>query len=326
MTERFASTREAYGKALARLGERRKDLVVLDADLSPSTRTSHFKAKFPERFFDVGVAEANLISMAAGFASAGKIAFASTFSVFGTEKGLNQFKQSVAYPNLNVKLVVTHGGISVGEDGVSHFCVEDLAVMRSLPNVAVVVPADAIETDVATEAIAEYEGPVFMRLSRPETPLVYEEGYRFGGKKLDFEIGKSVKLRDGEDVTIVATGLMVAEALAAASDLAREGIEARVLNIHTIKPLDRDALLEAAGETGAVVTAEEHNVLGGLGGAVAELLAETEPVPVLRVGIRDVYGESGPWRELLAKYGLSAPDIVEAAKRAVWKKNESGAK
>ena len=326
MTERFASTREAYGKALARLGERRKDLVVLDADLSPSTRTSHFKAKFPERFFDVGVAEANLISMAAGFASAGKVAFASTFSVFGTEKGLNQFKQSVAYPNLNVKLVVTHGGISVGEDGVSHFCVEDIAVMRSLPNVTVVVPADAIETEVATEAITEYEGPVFMRLARPETPLVYEEGYRYAGKRLEFRIGKSVTLMEGKDVAILATGLMVGESLAARSELAREGIEAEVLNIHTIKPLDREAILRVAKKTGAVVAAEEHNVVGGLGGAVAEVLAEEFPVPVLRVGIRDVYGESGPWRELLAKYGLSAPDIVRAAKEAVGKKKELGFK
>ena len=316
----MAPTRGAYGKALVELGRENENIVVLDADLSPSTRTSEFREAFPERFFDVGVAEANLVSMAAGFASAGKIAFASTFSVFGTEKGLNQFKQSVAYPGLNVKLVVTHGGISVGEDGVSHFCVEDLAVMRSLPGVTVVVPADAIETGVATKAIAYHGGPVFMRLARPATPLVYGEGYRFGGRGMKFEIGRATTLREGKDLTILATGLMVAEALAATSSLMEEGIDAKVINVHTIKPLDRETILRSARETGAVVTAEEHNVLGGLGGAVAELLAEENPVPVVRVGIRDVYGESGAWRELLAKYGLTAQNIVKAAKRAMEKR------
>ena len=317
MSEHFEATRNAYGEALVELGLANKNVVVLDADLSPSTKTCKFAEEFPERFFDVGVAEANLISMAAGFASAGKIAFASAFSVFGTEKGLNQFKQSAAYPKLNVKLVVTHGGISVGEDGVSHFCIEDIAVMRSLPNVTVVVPADAIETRVATKAIAEHEGPVFMRLSRPKTPWVYEEGYRYAGTELTFQLGKSVTLKEGEDVTIVATGLMVAEALVAASILAKEGIDAGVIDVHTIKPLDQEAILRAARESGAIVTAEEHSILGGLGGAVAEVLVENTPVPMARVGIRDSFGESGPWKELFAKYGLTSSDIVKKVKEVM---------
>jgi transketolase len=317
MSERLEATRNAYGEALVELGRVNKNVVVLDADLSPSTNTCKFAEEFPERFFDVGVAEANLISMAAGFASAGKIAFASAFSVFGTEKGLNQFKQSAAYPKLNVKLVVTHGGISVGEDGVSHFCIEDIAVMRSLPNVTVVVPADGIETRVATKAIAEYEGPVFMRLSRPKTPLIYEDNYRYAGTDLTFQLGKSVVLKEGGDVTIVATGLMVSEALTAASDLAKEGIDAGVINVHTIKPLDQEAILAAAKESGAIVTAEEHTIFGGLGGAVAEVLVENSPVPMARVGLRDTFGESGPWKELFAKYGLTSSDIVKKAKEVM---------
>jgi transketolase len=317
---KFMHTREAYGKTLVELGRKNKDVVVLDADLSSSTKTGMFGKEFPERFFNLGVAEANMVSMAGGLASCGKIAFASTFSVFGTEKGLNQFKQSVVFPKLNVKLVVTHGGMSVGADGVSHFCIEDIAIMRSLPNLVVVLPADAIETEVATRAIAEYNGPVFMRLSRPKTPLIYEEGYRYAGKQLNFQIGRGVSLREGEDVTIIATGLMVHEALVAASNLAREGVSADVINLHTVKPLDQKAVLEAARKTGAVVTAEEHSVIGGLGGAVAELLAENFPVPVMRVGIRDVFGESGPWKELFTKYGLTASEIENAAKEAIRRK------
>ena len=317
MSNLLETSRDAYGMTLVEIGQVNKNVVVLDADLSPSTRTILFAEKFPERFFDVGVAEANLISMAAGFASAGKIAFASTFSVFGVEKGLNQFKQSVAYPNLNVKLVVSHGGISPGGDGVSHFCIEDIAIMRALPNVTVVVPADAVETRVATRAIAEYRGPVFMRLCRPKPPLVYEEGYRYAGKELTFQLGKSITLKEGDDVTILATGLLVAEALIAASDLAKEGIDAGVINIHTIKPIDQEAILTAARKSGAVVTAEEHNILGGLGGAVAELLVENEPVPMARVGIRDTFCESGGWQELFAKYGLTSPDIVKKVREVM---------
>jgi len=320
MSERLAATRDAYGETLVGLGRMNKNIVVLDADLSPSTKTNLFAKEFPDRFFDVGIAEANLISVAAGLASVGKIAFASTFSVFGVEKGLNQFKQSVAYPNINVKLVTTHGGISVGEDGSSHFCIEDIAIMRSLPNVTVIIPADAIETKVATKAIAEYHGPVFMRLSRPKTPLIYDEGYRYQDRDLNFKIGKSVTLRDGNDVTILATGLMVAESLQAANDLAKEGIAAGVINIHTIKPIDREAILQAALSTGALVTVEEHNIIGGLGGAVAEVLVEEAPVPMIRVGIRDTYGESGPWRELFAKYGLTSSDVAKAVKEVLKRK------
>jgi len=321
MSDRVAALRDAYGEALAELGRTNERIVVLDADLSPTTKTSIFAKEFPDRFFDVGVAEANLISVAAGLASAGKIAFASTFTVFGVEKGLNQFKQSVAYPRLNVKLVTTHGGMSVGEDGSSHFCLEDIAIMRSLPHVTVILPADAIETKAATKVIAEYNGPVFMRLSRPKTPLIYDDGYRYEGRDLDFKIGKSLTLRDGKDVTIVATGLMVAEALRAASDLVKEGIDAGVINVHTIKPLDREAILRAARGTGALVTVEEHNIIGGLGGAVAEVLVEEAPVPMVRVGIRDTYGESGPWKELFAKYGLTAANIAQAAKKVMKRKS-----
>ncbi|MEM2889996.1 MAG: transketolase family protein [Candidatus Hadarchaeum sp.] len=318
--EKLAGTRDAYGETLVELGRLNKNIVVLDADLSPSTRTILFAQEFPERFFDVGVAEANLISVAAGLASAGKIAFASTFSVFGVEKGLNQFKQSVAYPNLNVKLVTTHGGISVGEDGSSHFCIEDIATMRALPNVTVIIPADATETRAATRAIAEKLGPVYMRLSRPKTPLIYAEGYKFQGKELKFEIGKSITLREGKDVTIIATGVMVAESLQAAQELAKMGIQSEVINFHTIKPLDKEAILRAASSTGAIVTAEEHNILGGLGGAVAEVLVEEGPVPMVRVGINDTYAESGSWRELFAKYGLTSSDIVKAAEKVLKRK------
>ena len=320
MNERSAATRDVYGETLVELGRTNKNIVVLDADLSPSTKTNLFAREFPDRFFDVGIAEANLISMAAGLASAGKIAFASTFTVFGVEKGLNQFKQSVAYPNINVKLVTTHSGMSVGEDGSSHFCIEDIAIMRALPNVTVIVPADAVETKFATRAIAKYTRPVFMRLSRPKTPLIYDDDYGYGGKDLDFDIGKSVALKEGKDVTIIATGLMVSESLRAASDLAKEGIDAGVINVHTIKPLDREAILQAATSTGALVTVEEHNILGGLGGAVAEVVVEEAPVPMVRVGIKDTYGESGPWKELFVKYGLTSGDIEKAVKKVMKRK------
>lgn len=322
MSERVAATRDVYGETLVELGRANKDIVVLDADLSPSTKTILFAKEFPDRFFDVGIAEANLVSVAAGLASAGKIAFASTFTVFGVEKGLNQFKQSVAYPNLNVKLVTTHGGMSVGEDGSSHFCIEDLAIMRAMPNVTVMVPSDGVETRFATRAIAKYRGPVFMRLSRPKTPLIFDDDYRYGGRNFDFEIGKSVPLRNGKDVTIFATGLMVAESLLAASYLSKEGIDAGVINFHTIKPFDREAILQAAANTGALVTVEEHNIFGGLGGAVAEVLADEAPTPMIRVGIMDTYGESGSWMDLFAKYGLTAQNIVAAAKKVIKRKGK----
>lgn len=319
MSEKIA-TRDAYGKTLVELGRINKDIVVLDADLSSSTRTGLFAKEFPERFFNFGIAEANMVSVAAGLASCGKIVFASTFAVFATGRAYNQFRNSVAYPRLNVKIVATHGGISVGEDGVSHQCVEDIALMRALPHTIVIVPADAVETEAAVRALVEHEGPVYMRLGRPKVPLVYERGYKYKGVPLTFKIGDGVTLTEGDDVTIVATGLMVSEALSAANELAEEEIDARVIDIHTIKPLDREAIVEAAKETGAMVTAEEHNILGGLGGAVAEVLVENAPVPMIRVGIKDAFGESGPAGELLAKYGLTASDIVTAAKKVVARK------
>jgi len=322
MSERVAATRDVYGETLVELGRTNKDIVVLDADLSPSTKTNLFAKEFPDRFFDVGIAEANLVSVAAGLASAGKVAFASTFTVFAVEKGLNQFKQSVAYPKLNVKLVTTHGGMSVGEDGSSHFCIEDVAIMRAMPNVTVLVPSDGVETRFATRAIAKQSGPFFMRLSRPKTSLIFDDDYGYGGRDFDFEVGKSVPLKDGKDVTIFAMGLMVAESLSAASELAKDGIDAGVVDVHTVKPLDKEAILQAAAHTGALVTAEEHNIYGGLGGAVAEVLVEEAPVPMARVGIMDTYGESGSWKDLFVKYGLTAQNITTAVKKVLKRKSK----
>ena len=309
------ATREAYGEALVELGRVDNRIVVVDADLSTSTRTILFAKEFPERFFNLGIAEANMMCVGAGLASCGKVVFASTFAVFASGRAYNQFRTSIAYPQLNVKVVATHGGISVGEDGVTHQCVEDIAMMRALPHTTVIVPADGIETKEAVKASVEWLGPVYMRLGRPATSLVYEEGYKFNGRSVKFNVGEAVKLNEGKDVTIVATGMMVSEALTAATSLAKERISATVMNIHTIKPLDESAIVEAARETGAVVTAEEHNILGGLGGAVAEVLVEKSQVPMIRVGIRDAFGESGTTSELLVKYGLTASDIIAASKR-----------
>lgn len=314
---RKAATREAYGEALVELGRVDNRIVVLDADLSTSTRTILFAKKFPDRFFNFGIAEANMMCVAAGLASCGKVVFASTFAVFASGRAYNQFRTSIAYPQLNVKVVATHGGISVGEDGVTHQCVEDIAMMRALPHTNVIVPADGIETKEAVKAIIEWPGPVYMRLSRPATPLIYEEGYKLNGRPLRYKVGDAVKLMEGKDVTIVATGIMVSEALTAAASLEKEGISAAIMNVHTIKPLDESAIVKTAKETGAVVTAEEHSILGGLGGAVAEVLVENAQVPMIRVGIRDAFGESGTTSELLMKYGLTAPDIIEASKRAI---------
>jgi len=311
------ATREAYGEALVELGRVDNRIVVLDADLSTSTRTILFAREFPERFFNFGIAEANMMCAAAGLASCGKIVFASTFAVFASGRAYNQFRTSIAYPQLNVKVVATHSGISVGEDGVTHQCVEDIAMMRALPHTTVIVPTDGIETKEAVKASVEWPGPVYMRLGRPAIPLVYEEGYKFDGRTLKFKVGEAVKLNEGKDVTIIATGMMVSEALTAATSLAKEGIGASVMNIHTIKPLDEFAIVKTAKETGAVVTAEEHNILGGLGGAVAEVLVENVQVPMIRVGIRDAFGESGTTSELLMKYGLTASDIIAASKRVL---------
>ncbi len=313
-------TRDAYGKTLIELGRNNENIVVLDSDLSLSTRTAWFGREFPDRFFNLGIAEANMVSVAAGLASCGKIVFASSFAMFATGRSYNQFRCVVAYPKLNVKVVASHGGISVGEDGPTHQCVEDIAIMRVLPNTTVVVPADAVETEMAVRASCEHVGPMYMRLGRPAVPLVYEKGYEWRETPLNFKIGESVSLREGGDVTIIATGLMVSEALVAADKLENEGIEAGVINIHTIKPLDEIAIIKAAQNSGAVVTAEEHTVLGGLGSAVAEVLVESYPVPMMKVGIKDSFCETGSPKELLNKYGLTASHIESASKKVVSRK------
>ena len=314
---RRAHTRDAYGRALVELGRRNPNVVVLDADLSTSTKTAMFGKEFPERFFNVGITEQNMMSIAAGLATCGKTVFVSTFAVFATGRAFNQVRQSIAYTNLNVKIVATHGGISVGEDGASHHSIEDIALMRVLPNMTVVVPADAIETEQVIFAVAEKPGPVYVRLCRPPTPLIYEEGYKFRGQPLKYELGKAVLLEEGSDVTILATGILVYEALEAAALLRKKDISAEVVNVHTIKPLDEELVEKSARKTGAVVTAEDHSIIGGLGGAVAEFLCETYPVPMARVGVRDVFCDSGPWEELLAYYGLTASGIADAAQKVI---------
>ncbi|HEY6837477.1 MAG TPA: transketolase family protein [Geobacteraceae bacterium] len=307
------ATRDAYGETLAELGAENLDIVVLDADLSGSTKTSLFAKKFPERFFNMGIAEANLVGTAAGLAAAGKIPFASTFAIFAVGRAWEQVRQSVAYPKANVKIVGTHGGITVGEDGGSHQSVEDIAIMRAIPNMTVIVPADGVETDGAIRAAAAHKGPVYVRLGRNKVPTVFDATYRF-------EIGKGQVVRAGSDVTFVTTGLMTAQALEAAEILARDGINARVVHIGTIKPLDEEIILAAARETGAIVTAEEHSIVGGLGGAVSELLAEKQPTPVKRVGINDRFGTSGKAEELIKYFGLTPDDLAAAARDVLQKK------
>lgn len=304
------ATREAYGRALARLGEEYPDIVVLDADLSKSTKTEVFARQFPDRFFNMGIAEQNMMGTAAGLALSGKIPFVSSFAVFATGRAFEQIRNSIAYPALNVKIAASHAGISVGEDGASHQSVEDIALMRVLPNMTVLVPCDARETEQAVRAAAGITGPVYLRLGRPSVPVIYGEDYVF-------HPGRADTLREGTDVTIAATGLMVWEALQAAGQLQTEGIQATVLNISTIKPLDVETLVAAAARTQAVVTAEEHSVIGGLGSAVAEVLAEHCPVPVRRVGLADTFGESGRPEELLRKYGLTADRIVSAVREVM---------
>ncbi|NLK51622.1 MAG: transketolase family protein [Syntrophomonadaceae bacterium] len=307
------ATRDAYGKALVRLGERHPQIVVLDADLSKSTKTAEFARVYPERFFQVGIAEQNLMGTAAGLALTGKIPFASTFAVFATGRAFEQIRNSIAYPCLKVRIAATHAGISVGEDGASHQAIEDIAIMRALPHMTVVVPADARETEKAVEALLNWEGPAYLRMGRLALPAVYEEDY-------SFSLGRAVQLRAGADATIIACGLMVYEALQAAEVLAREGIEVRILNMHTIKPLDEEAVLRAAQETGAIVTAEEHSIIGGLGSAVAEVLSEKHPVYLYRLGLRDCFGESGAPGALLKKYGLTATNLVEATRSVIKSK------
>ena len=309
MAEKIA-TREAYGNALAEFGEK-YDFVVLDADLAAATKTGVFKKKFPERFFDCGIAEGNMMTVAAGLAAAGQVPFASTFAMFAAGRAFEQIRNSIAYPHLNVKIGATHAGITVGEDGATHQCLEDLGVMRTIPGMAIVNPADATEARAAVEWAINYNGPVYLRFGRMAVPVLFDKD------TYKFEFGKGVKLAEGKDVTIVATGIMVDMALSARELLAAEGIDARVINIHTIKPIDRDIIIAAASETGAIVTAEEHNVIGGLGSAVAEVVAETKPVPVLRVGTEDRFGKSGKVPALLEEYGLTPAAIAAKAKAAI---------
>ncbi len=307
------ATRDSYGEALAELSETMPNLIVLDADLAMATKTITFKKKCPERFVDCGIAESNMMGIAAGLASTGKVVFASTFAMFAAGRAFEQVRNSIGYPHLNVKIGATHAGISVGEDGATHQCNEDIALMRTIPGMVIINPADDIEAKAAVKAAVQYNGPVYLRFGRLAVPVV-------NGSDYHFELGKGVTLKDGSDVTIVATGLMVNEALKAAETLAAEGIHVRVINIHTIKPLDEELIIKAAKETGAIVTAEEHNIIGGLGGAVAELLAERCPTPMVRVGVNDEFGTSGPALELLAMYGLNAENIAAKAKEAIAKK------
>lgn len=297
------STRQAYGEALVELGQENKNIVVLDADLSKSTKTDLFKKAFPERHINVGIAEADLIGTAAGFAACGKIPFASSFAMFAAGRAFEQIRNTVAYPKLNVKIAPSHAGISVGEDGGSHQSVEDIAIMRAIPGMVVLCPCDAIETKKMIFAAAEYEGPVYIRMGRLDVETVLEENY-------EFQIGLANTLRDGKDVTIVSCGLMTQEALKAADILAKKGISVRVINSGSIKPLDGESILKAAQETKFIITAEEHSVIGGLGAAVSEFLAETHPTLVKKVGIYDVFGQSGKGQELLEKYELTAEKLV----------------
>lgn len=300
------ATRASYGQALIDLGHKHDDFVVLDADLAAATQTAKFRAEFPERHYNAGIAECNLMGLAAGIAATGRVAFASSFAMFSAGRAYEVVRNSICYPNLNVKIGATHAGISVGEDGASHQCCEDIALMRVIPNMTVVCPADDIEAKAAVEAAYETDGPFYLRFGRLATPVINDR------PDYEFKLGKGVVLREGTDVTIVATGLMVAAALDAAAELAEQGVSAEVINIHTIKPIDADLIAESAAKTGRVVTAEEHSVIGGLGGAVCEVLAERCPVTVKRVGVQDTFGESGPALDLLAKYGLDAAGVKRA--------------
>ncbi len=306
------ATREAYGAALAEFGSDER-LVVLDADLSKSTKTDCFKKLYPERFINAGIAEGNMLSVAAGLSTCGKVVFASSFAMFAAGRAFEQIRNSIGYPNLNVKIGATHAGISVGEDGATHQCLEDIGIMRTIPNMTIINPADATEARLAVKAAIDHKGPVYLRFGRLAVPTIFDENYKF-------EIGKGVTLAEGKDLTIIATGLMVPYALEAKTVLAEMGIDARVINIHTIKPIDADLIIKAAKETGAIVTAEEHNIIGGLGSAVAEVLSENCPVPMARVGTQDVFGRSGVPAKLFEIYGLDTKTIVEKAKEVLAKK------
>jgi len=298
------ATRDAYGKALVELGRKYGDVVVLDADLSKSTKTADFAKAFPERFINIGIAEQNLMGVAAGLAASGKVAFASSFAIFASGRAFEIVRNSLAYASLNVKVCATHAGLTVGEDGGSHQSVEDIAVMRSIPNICVEVPADGTSTRKAVAAIYERPGPVYLRLGRPAVPVLYNED-------MDFTIGRGIELRDGRDATLIACGIMVSKCLEAADRLHEAGIEVSVIDMHTIKPIDQELIVRKARETGAILTVEEHSILGGLGGAVCEIVCQECPVPVLRMGIMDVFGQSGSPDELLQYYGLTIDKIVE---------------
>jgi transketolase len=308
-----ASTRETYGKTLVELGRQNRDIIVLDADLSPSTMTSFFAREFPDRFLDCGLEEQNMISIAAGLAASGKTVFVSSFAIFASCRCFDQLRLCLSQPELNVKVVATHGGISVGEDGASHHAIEDLALYCALPGFTVVVPADAVEATGAIRVAASNYGPFYIRLSRPKTPIVYPEGYHF-------TLGKAVTMRQGTDATVIAVGIMVAKALEAADILARQDIDCRVINMHTLKPLDEAAVVKAASETGAIVVAEEHLAQGGLGSRVAQTVTREEPVPMEFVNLGDRYAVSGKAEELLQRYGLTARDIEESVKSVVKRK------
>ena len=312
MVEKKA-TREAYGETLVELGKINENIVVLDADLSKSTKTNSFGKEFPNRFFNMGISEQNLMGTAAGLAASGKIPFASTFAMFATGRAFEIIRNSICYPKLNVKVCATHAGLTVGEDGASHQALEDIACMRTIPNMIVVNPADAVSAKAILHEVVEYEGPVYVRLGRAKVPVVYKDD------DTRIKIGKGITIREGKDVTIIATGIMVAEALKASEELANEGIDVRVIDIHTIKPIDKDIIIKAAKETKGIVTAEEHNVIGGLGSAVSEVVSENYPTLVKKVGVQDTFGESGKPNELLEKYGLTFNNLTSKVKEILSK-------
>lgn len=302
------ATRESYGNALVELGKEHDNLVVLDADLAAATKTGIFKKAFPERHIDCGIAESNMMGIAAGLAATDMVPFASTFAMFAAGRAFEQIRNSIGYPHLNVKIGATHAGISVGEDGATHQCNEDIALMRTIPGMTIINPADDVEAKAAVKAAYEMDGPVYLRFGRLAVPVINDR------PDYKFEVGKGVVLREGKDITIIATGLCVDSALEAAKMLEQDGIDAQVINIHTIKPIDKDLIVEAATKTGKIVTVEEHSIIGGLGGAVAEVLVENAPVPMKRIGVNDVYGESGPAVKLLEKYGLDGKGVYNSVK------------
>lgn len=308
------ATRQSYGEALAELGEKFENLCVFDADLAAATKTEIFKKKFPDRFFDCGIAEANMMGVAAGMAATGKIPFASTFAMFAAGRAFEIIRNSIGYPHLNVKIGATHAGISVGEDGATHQCNEDIALMRTIPGMTIINPADDVEARAAVRAAVEYVGPVYMRFGRLAVPVFNDPA------TYKFEIGKGIKLREGKDIAIIATGLMVYEAIEAGKILADNGIEATIINIHTIKPIDKDIIINAAKETGLIMTVEEHSVIGGLGSAVSDVLSENLPTKLIKIGVNDEYGCSGPAVDLLKKFGLCSDNIVKTAMDAVKSK------